>query len=687
MNKSTIVLAMSAISLLADSAVIDLSPISVIGTGLEESVLKQPLSVATKSESEVKLDQVIFQKDLLNSLSGVRIEQTGSVIGHTTAIRMPENKGSYYLFMQDGIPVQSSGFFNHNGLAYTTFQTATSVEVLKGAGTALYGSDAVAAVINVESLKKPSKKKEISVKGMLGSDGYKSGSLEMSDTIDEKSGYRGSVSYMQNDGWRDHSEAERFEANIRYDQILDDMNDIKVIFNTSATDAEQADSFNDYENIENGSSAASDDDGYFTALDNTDVRRQFDYARLSVEWNNYSFDDLEISTTPYVRYNRNRYIATWENNLPSNDNKLMSFGVLQKNTYDTSWGRLIGGFDAEYTQSSLNYDQDFDLTTSGWGAKTYTKGPLYDYDVNYLSLAPYIHGEYDITKSLMLTAGLRYNYNKYDYTNNLPGDSTDASGTYFRPADREDDFSHVSPKLSLSYMASQDTNIYVRYANGFMIPQASRLYSMKSGYESISLDPETSDTYEIGIKKEFNAKSYTELAVYYMTIDDTITQYEDADSGDRYYDNGGSTIHQGIEATGQVQMTQDWAARLAYSYSKHNYDGDVKYGDNEISQAPNHLANARLIYTPAALKGFRIMGEFQKVGSYWMDDAHKNKYAGYNIGNLKSDYTYNKNLSIFAKITNITDERYAVSSRYAYGRSDYTPGDPRQFYLGAEYKW
>jgi hypothetical protein len=25
----------------------------------------------------------------------------------------------YYLMLQDGIPVQSSGFFNHNGLAYT----------------------------------------------------------------------------------------------------------------------------------------------------------------------------------------------------------------------------------------------------------------------------------------------------------------------------------------------------------------------------------------------------------------------------------------------------------------------------------------------------------------------------------------------------------------------------------------
>ena len=686
MKKTAIVLSLSTVLLLAESQVIDLTPISVVATGIEKSIVEQPLSIATKGEEEIKLDQVIFQKDLLNSLSGVHIEQTGSVIGHTTAIRMPENKSSYYLFMQDGIPVQSSGFFNHNGLAYTTFQTATSVEVLKGAGTALHGSDAVAAVIDVESLKKPSKNKEISIKGMAGSNGYGSGSVNMSDTIDEDSAYRASVGYMHSDGWRDHTTSDRFEANIRYDQTINNDNDVKIIFNTSITDAEQADSFEDYSYIENGSTKASDNPGYFEALENTEVGRKFDYARLSAEWNNYSFNDLEIALTPYVRYNRNRYVATWEKNYPSNDNKLSTFGLLQKNTYDASWGRLIGGFDAEYTKSSLNYNQDFDYTVSGYGGATYSEGPLYDYDVEYMAVAPYIHAEYDITKAIMLTAGLRYDYNHYDYTNNLAAESTDSSGVYYRPADRTDNFSHLSPKLSLSYQPAKDMNLYLRYANGFRIPQASRLYSMKAGYEEVTLDPETSNTYELGIKKLFGDKSYTELAVYYMDIDDTITRYRDSVTNDYYYDNGGSTIHKGIEATGQLQATESWAARLAYSYSKHNYVNNNMYDDNEISMAPNHLANARLIYTPSYLKGLKVMGEWQYVGSYWMDDDHDKEYDGYNIGNLKADYVYNTNISFFGKVTNITDERYAVSASNGWSES-YSPGDPRQFYAGLEYRW
>jgi len=674
-------------SVLLGTSNIKLSPVSVIATGVEEKIVEQPLSIVKKGESEIKLDQVIFQKDLLNSLAGVRIEQTSSVIGHATSIRMPDNKGPYYLFMQDGLPVQSSGFFNHNGLAYTTFQSASSVEVLKGAGTALYGSDAIAAVINVTSLKKPSKEKEVIFKGMGGSNGYGSGSASISDTIDKDSGYRANVSYMHSDGWRQHTKADRLEANIRYDAILNDENDIKLIINASQTDAEQADSFNDYANIENGSTAASDDPNYFTALTLTDVKRQFDYTRVSLAWNNYSVDGLEITTTPYLRYNRNQYVATWEGNLPSNDNKLFTVGLNNRNTYDDSWGKVVFGFDSEYTNSSLKYNQDFDLTTTGWAAKTYTAGALYDYDVAYFAIAPYANVDYALSKKLLLRAGLRFDYNKFDYTNNLEDNSYDSSGTYYRVADRSDSFSHLSPKLSLSYKLNTQNNLYARYANGFRIPQATRLYSMKKGYEEVSLKPETSNTYEIGYKNLFANNGFFEVALYYMTIDDTITTYEDSD-GIRYNNNSGTTIHKGIETTFDYQLNNEWASHLAYSYSKHNYDNDPTYGDNEMQAAPNHLANARVIYSPTYLHGLRIMPEWQYVGSYWLDDDHiVDKYNGYSIGNLKADYQYTKALRIFTKLTNITDKKYAVSARYAYRKTDYTPGDPRSFYAGIEYKW
>jgi len=681
-------LSLTTTALLADATAIEMAPLSVTATGIKESLVEQALSISTKNKAEIELDQVIFQKDLLNSISGVRVEQTGSVIGHMTAIRMPINTGSYYLFMQDGIPVQSSGFFNHNGLAYTTFQSSSSVEVLKGAGTALYGSDAVAAVVNVQSLQKPSAKREVSVKGMLGSNAYRSAYVEMSDTVSKSASYRASFNLMSSDGWRENTKSKRVEANIRYDMKIGSDNDVKFIFNTSKTDAEQADTFNDYANVKNGSSAASDDANYFTAINKTDIKRKFDYARLSAEWSNYAFEDVDIILTPYIRYNRNRYVATWTPNLPSNDNELFTLGLLQKNVYEASWGKIIGGFDAEYTQSSLKYNQDFDITTTGWGASTYTKGALYDYNVDYMALAPYIHSEYQLTKKLTLTAGLRYDYNQYEYKNNLAQNSYDSSGKFYRIADKKDNFSHLSPKLSLSFMAMKNMNIYLRYANGFRIPQASRLYSMQKGYESVSLNPETSNTFELGVKKYFSKKSSVELALYYMSIDATITRYKNSVTKDYYYDNGGSTLHKGVELTLKSKLNSEYSANVSYSLSKHNYVNDAKYANNEMQQAPEQTGNFRLIYTPEALHALQAMAEYEYVSSWWMNDEHSvDRYKGYAIVNLKADYKYSKALKFFAKVTNITDERYAVMASYAYKKSDYTPADPRQFYAGIEYIW
>ena len=682
MMKAKILLSISLSSFLfAQNSIVELNQISVTETKQEEQNLTIATSITKKDKNEIDLDQSTTQKDLLNSLSGVRIEQTGSGIGHTTAIRMPNGTSGYYLFMQDGIAVQSSGFFNHNGLAYTSFENADDVEVLKGAGSALYGSDAVAATINVNSLEKPSKELEREVKATVGSNGFYSIKTEVSDTVDENSSYRVNASYSTEDGYREHTSYDRIEANIRHDYKYNDENILKTIFNFTKTEAEQADSFSDYSYITNGSKAASNSTSYYTALANTDVTRKFDFARLSLDWSNYSNEDLEMVFTPYLRFNENRYVATWEKNLPSNDNKIYTLGFLQRNTLDVSYGEIIFGFDTEYTNSSLVYDQDFTTTVSG---KTYTKGSIYDYDVNYIAIAPYINNKWEINDKLDFVIGARYDYNEFDYTNNL-SNGVDSSGVYYRPEDRNDSFTHFSPKASLTYKYDDSTTLYTRYANGFVIPSASRLYSMKSSYTESDLNPETSNTYEIGFKKLFNEKSYFETNIYYMDISDTIATKTDS-NGSKYYENSGKSEHKGVEVTLFTKLTTDLSSKVAYSYSKHNFIDDTTYGNNEMAEAPNHTANFRLIYNPSYLNKLTLMGEVQYVGDYYMDSANTKKYAGYEIGNLKANYEFSKQLSLFGKITNITDKKYASSASSGWSDS-YTPGASRAFYTGINYKF
>jgi outer membrane receptor protein involved in Fe transport len=204
------------------------------------------------------------------------------------------------------------------------------------------------------------------------------------------------------------------------------------------------------------------------------------------------------------------------------------------------------------------------------------------------------------------------------------------------------------------------------------------------GYQATDLNPETSNTYEIGLKKRLG-KHFVELAGYYMDIKDTITSYTAPANAYKYYENGGATINKGIEVSTSLVITDELEAKVAYSYSAHKYENDPKYKNNDMAAAPRNTANTRLFYSP--FSGMKLMGEWQYVGSYWMDPENTKKYNGYSIGNLKVDYKIKENISVFGKVNNITDKRYATRATYEYSSNNYTPGDPRQFFTGLEYTW
>ncbi len=157
--------------------------------------------------------------------------------------------------------------------------------------------------------------------------------------------------------------------------------------------------------------------------------------------------------------------------------------------------------------------------------------------------------------------------------------------------------------------------------------------------------------------------------------------------GDRFYVNGDKTTHKGLELSLSSKLSSQFTTKLAYSYSKHEYDNDAVYGNNEQAAAPNHVSNARLIYKPKQVEGLTAMLEMEHVGSYWLDDNNTKKYGGYEVGNLKVSYKPNKKVNLFTKVNNITDKTYAETGSISYGKEKYTPAAPRQFFVGFEYNW
>jgi outer membrane receptor protein involved in Fe transport len=654
--------------------------IFVTATRSDEKETDIAASTGKKGADEIALDNPLLQKELLNSIAGVRVTQTGSTIGHMTSIRMPTNTGPYYLFLQDGIPVQSSGFFNHNGLAYTNYGTAGSTEVLKGAGTALYGSDAVAATINVQSIPVGTKK-GFYVKPEYGSDGYWragiGGGIEIGDNADLSI----SASHMNSDGWRDHTKARRDEFTLQHVVDLNESNTLKTIVAYNKSVVEMTGSLIGETEFYNNTTSVGDIQAALNS--GQEITRKFDFARLSSEWTNESFGDTKISAIAYLRSNRNRYTATWQPNLPVNDSKEKTIGVMLKADITTGIWRNIIGLDFDYTQTNRTYDQLTNFVPARFGSPV-AAGKIYDYDVNYSAIAPYLRSELMLTERLKVAAGVRFDRNAFDYTNNTV-DGQYAVSSYFRPGDNNDHtFTHVSPKAELSFALTDEHSVYARYANGFRIPQASRLYMLRTNNIAFSLNPETSDTFEIGYKMATERHLFA-VSLYQMTINDTIVRRQNA-ARERYYENGGKTTHKGVEVSLSSRLLDDLTAKVAYSYTKHKYVNDMTYNNNDQAQAPQDTANVRLIYSPSQLQGLSIMLEWEHAGAWWLDDANTKKYGGFNIANIKINYRPNESFSLFVKANNLTNKVYAESASISFGKEKYTPAAPRQFFAGFEYK-
>lgn len=123
--------------------------------------------------------------------------------GHITSIRQPLTTNPVYLFLEDGIPIRSTGFFNHNALYEINIPGAERVEITKGPSTALYGSNAIGGTINV--LTRPSPlKPEIEINPEIGSYGWYR-LLASGGNTWGNNGFRLDLNNTHSDGWGERS--------------------------------------------------------------------------------------------------------------------------------------------------------------------------------------------------------------------------------------------------------------------------------------------------------------------------------------------------------------------------------------------------------------------------------------------------------------------------------------------------
>jgi len=675
---SLLTIAMSGLSVAAEP--VTLGEVTVTGTREAQAVSETAASVGVIDSQAIDELKAGHPSEVMGKVPGVYVNVTGGE-GHMTAIRQPITTAPVYLYLEDGIPTRSTGFFNHNALYEINLPQAGGIEVTKGPGSALYGSDAIGGVINVLTRPAPLKP-EAEVTAELGEHGWRRVLLSGGNSMDDD-GIRADLNLTHTDGWRDSTEYDRQSATLRWDKFLESGAALKTVISGSNIEQQTA-----------GTSRLSKADYLNNPTKNlTPISlRNVEALRVSTAYEKETEDKL-VSITPYARYNSMELLPNWSLSYDPQHytTENVSVGLLSKYRRDfaAQRTRLIVGLDLDHSPGSRD-ENALNVTKVNGIYTSYTEAAkTYDYDVAYSGVSPYVHVETSASDKLRLTGGLRLDYMAYEYDNNL---SVLTTGSHRRPESTTVEFDHLSPKLGATYAFSNELNGFVSYRNTFRAPSESQLFRQGKAENTVDLKPVDADSFEVGMRGKAGNSGY-EVSVYHMTKKDDIVSYTNTVDGTRETLNAGETQHQGIELGYDRELAETVTLDISFSYAEHTYESwspktGVDYSGNEISSAPRQIADVRLNWRPTVMNGGRVELNWTHLGRYWLDNENTHSYAGHDVYHLRGNYMLSKQLELFGRVENLTDERYATGASYSqFGGEQFAPGLPRTVYAGVSYNW
>ncbi len=181
-----------------------LEPIVVTATRMEEKVSEQASDVSVVTREEIEIKGPELAGDVLRGLPGVVVQRSGSP-GGLENIRIRGGKSTHTLVLVDGFPVNSPtlGEFDIGSLPVDGFER---IEVVRGAQSALYGSNAMGGVVNFI----PRKGEERQSGAGLGGGSY--GTLQMKGFTGRGGG--GGDVYLGASGFRSDGIARNDDAKI-----------------------------------------------------------------------------------------------------------------------------------------------------------------------------------------------------------------------------------------------------------------------------------------------------------------------------------------------------------------------------------------------------------------------------------------------------------------------------------------
>ena len=516
------------------------------------------------------------------------------------------------LILVNGVPMNLNG---KGGLSSIPTGSIARIEVLKGAASALYGSDAMSGVVNVIT-KTPTKEGGSATIGVgnMGSQTYKINYGTPRFLIGIERGFFG----KQDPSTPVRTDSVDHPRGYEYYTARDKGNSLGIFMSGKLSDKVTL-NFSRFE----GKSA---------------------YAQLSTESNatnrnrhstTYAYDDSKNNASLIYKDGNTTGTLFYNDRDLKGKNRKHSLPSYTSN--DSNYIARQYGFDVQH-EWDFRGGKDYLIAGVLGKRETYrtTSGPVYASPHRH-SLALYGSYSYQINPKWTTVLGLRYTDIKDPVKNQ-----------------------HVlTPQFQLNHRINKESSVYMNVGKAFTMPNLSDTFkTVNRQYQSVSgrnLKPEEGWNYELGYKHITNKDSW-KVAAFYMDFKNFFSWKPDSNGKMTIRVNGGRYRNVGIEAQYGRKLTDHLKMTVGASYSNPK--------QREIDKTYWKQANPKLQFTG----GIHYNSSTWTAGSSinFVTKRMKNRDGGINPNlvawNAYVGYQFNENSSVRLDARNLLNRHNVISN-------------------------
>lgn len=284
------------------------------------------------------------------------------------------------------------------------------------------------------------------------------------------------------------------------------------------------------------------------------------FGRIAYDWYSYSGDYVyDYGPPPDIVINKDFADGEWWT-----AEGFIIWDLLENH-------RLIAG--GEYRDSRKQTQENYD-----------SYGTYLDEESDIDTWGVFFQDTFSVSELLSFNMGLRYD----EYTN--AGDT-------------------INPRLAAILAPSDATSLKFLYGTAFRAPNVYELFYDDSGLSqkaNDTLQPEKISSYEFVAERQCNRNIRTSASVFYNDIDDLIVLVTDPADELLLFENVGRAQAKGLEVDLNGRWEGGWIVALSYTFQDAE-DGN----DNWLVNSPRHMAKLNLTF-PILSEGFLSGGlEFQ----------------------------------------------------------------------------